>query len=68
VCIANRQLRVKFRANLTPASPLHRPAGIFARPEDPYLFFAAIVAPQQENYATIAHYLGIELRYMDAGE
>jgi len=29
---------------------------------------AAIVAPQQENYATIAHYLGIELRYMDAGE
>jgi hypothetical protein len=25
-------------------------------------------APRQENYATIANYLAVELRYMDAGE
>jgi len=36
VYIANRQLRVKFRAKLAQASPLHRPVGIFARSEDLY--------------------------------
>jgi hypothetical protein len=66
--MANRQSRVKFRANLAQVSPLPpKPAcRIFARSED--LTFAAIVASQRENYATIVNYLGIELRYMDAGE
>jgi hypothetical protein len=27
-----------------------------------------LVALRQENYATIANYLAMELRYMDAGE
>jgi hypothetical protein len=26
------------------------------------------IAPQQANYATIANYLAMELRYMDAGD
>jgi hypothetical protein len=54
-----------------PASPL-QPKRIFdlpgSSPGRKIFTLAAIVASQQENCATIANYLGIELRYMEAGE
>jgi hypothetical protein len=66
--VTNRQLPVKFRAGLTAlAEADFRPLS-GSSPGRKIFTLAVIVASQQENYATIANYLGIELRYMDAGE